>query len=725
MRTHRTAWWRRAAVALSCTAGLMLPLPSAATATTAATAATADTATAATTATGPARGSGITPRALTFPVNETFDSSTTLGTTIGSAASTGDGWMRLTSATSGQAGTWKMNDSFSSGLGIVAEFTYATYGGTAFEGKRGDGMSFYLTDGSAANGVGGTGGALGYACSMVANTLCTAKSGVPGAYLGIGLDEFGNFSSSGVGNGGPGAAPNKIVLRGGGNGSTGYRYATAVDGPGKTVETGKRETFRTVRVALLPSGTKMLLSVWSDSGPGTTLTKLITDFDVTAITDQPKLPATLKVGFAAGTGSATNIHEIGDLKINVPVDLTVAKVVNTASVPAGGGPVTYTVTVSNGGANDVTGAAVRDPVPGLTGVTWKCAAGTGGTCGQASGSGSTLDTTADLKRGGSVTYTLTGTAPAQPTTLRNTATVTAPADRTDTNPADNTAASSATTVTARADVTAAKEALGTGPVFAGREFYYQITAANRGPSDTTAVDAVDVLPGPLEFVSSPAGCTATGQTVTCPARAALAAGSETAWAIRVRLDPAYQGDGTDLLNAATVRHAVADPQPANNTSAAVGPPGGLAPPQADLVTVKAPSGTKPVAPGETYGYTVTVTNRGPSVAREVRLSDPLVPALAFVTSPDGCTATTTGSGRTVGCGPVAELAPGSSLTWRFTVRLDPAHTGDGTTVRNTATATAVTYDPDTRNNSGTAGVPGGTVRPAQADVELVKEAIAG
>ncbi|MYT24772.1 DUF11 domain-containing protein, partial [Streptomyces sp. SID7760] len=220
-----------------------------------------------------------------------------------------------------------------------------------------------------------------------------------------------------------------------------------------------------------------------------------------------------------------------------------------------------------------------------------------------------------------------------------------------------------------------------------------ITATNRGPSDTTAVDAVDVLPGPLTFVSSPADCTANGQTVTCPARAALAAGRETAWAIRVRLDPAYQGDGTDLLNAATVRHAVADPQPANNTSAAVGPPGGLAPPQADLVTVKTPSDARPVAPGETYGYTVTVTNRGPSVAREVRLSDPLIPALAFVSSADGCAATGTGAGRTVACGPEAELAPGTSRTWRFTVRLDPAHTGDGSTIRNTATAGAVTFDP--------------------------------
>ncbi|MGW2993849.1 hypothetical protein ACWDA9_19470, partial [Streptomyces sp. NPDC001193] len=112
------------------------------------------------------------------------------------------------------------------------------------------------------------------------------------------------------------------------------------------------------------------------------------------------------------------------------------------------------------------------------------------------------------------------------------------------------------------------------------------------------------------------------------------------------------------------------------------------------------------------------------------VTDPLIPALAFVTSADGCTVTGTGTGtgttdRTVGCGPAAALAPGESRTWRFTVRLDPAHTGDGSTVRNTATATAATYDPDTRDNSSTAGAPGGTVRPAQADVELAKQASAG
>lgn len=698
MTMPRSAWWRRAAASLLCSAALVLP---------------AALSTTATAADGPGS------RALAFPVDEAFDGSTNLGTTSGNASATGNGWLRLTSASANQAGTWKLKDSFSSSLGFLAEFSYATYGGTPFEGKRGDGLSFYLTDGAAADGVGPSGGSLGYACSGAAE-LCF-NSGVPGAYLGIGLDEFGNFSSNTVGNGGPGAQSNKIVVRGGGTGRTGYRYATAADGPGGTVETGSRAKERTVRVSLLPSGTKMLLSVWSDSGPDTTMNKLITDFDVTGITSQPKLPTTLKVGFSAGTGGATNVHEIDNLKINVPADLTITKTGSPASVPAGGGPVTYTLTVSNSQANEVTGAAVRDTVPGLTDVTWTCRAGTGGTCGRASGSGNTVDTTADFKRGGSVTYTVTGTAPTQPATLANTATVTAPADRTDTNPADNSATAADTVVTARADVAAEKEGVGSGPVAPGQEFEYKITARNLGPSHTTSVRVSDALPGPLRFVSSADGCTASGQQLSCPVRDVLNAGTSTTWTVRVRLDPAYQGDGSDLGNVATVQHAVTDPQPANNTSAAAAPPGGVVAAQADLSLVKAAESRSPVAPGESFTYTVTVRNAGPSVARQVSVTDPLPAALAFVPSAGGCSAV----GRNVTCGTAATLAPGGIRSWTFTVRLDPTYSGDGTALRNTATARADTADPKPLDNSGSDGVPGGRVRPPSADIELSKRATAG
>ncbi|MFF8959048.1 hypothetical protein [Streptomyces sp. NPDC014894] len=653
------------------------------------------------------------PRALSFPVHEPFDGPTgNLGTLTGTASYQSGGWLRLTSAAGGQAGGWEMNDSFSTSLGIVAEFTYATYGGTAFDGKRGDGLAFFLANGAAANGTGAPGGSLGYACG--GGPPCN-RAGVPGAFLGIGIDEFGNFSSNQVGNGGPGTQANRIVLRGGGSGNTGYRFGTSVNGPGGTVETQGRGDYRAVRVTVVPRAGRLLVSIWSDTGPGTPMNQVVTDYDVTAIANQPALPATLKVGFSGGTGGATNIHEIGDLKINVPADLSVTKTGSPASVPAGGGPVTYTVKVSNSDANDVMGAYVRDAVPGLTGTTWTCTATVGSACGQASGSGNTLNTTVDLLRGGSATYTITGTAPAQPTTLSNTVTVYAPADRSDTDTANNTATAT-TSVTARADVAALKSGVGTGPVTPGQTFDYRLTAQNNGPSDTVNVRMTDTLPAGLVFVSSPDGCTASGQTVTCPTAAALPANQALSWVFRVRLDPNYTGDGSDLRNVATVVHGVSDPVQANNTSAAALPPGGVTRPAADLRTVKQTTAGAPVSPGQTFDYRVTVTNGGPSTARRARITDDLPSALAFVSSPDGCTA----AGQRVSCGPVATLAVGASATWTFRVRLDAAYEGDGTTLRNTAVAVSDTDDPDQGNNSGTSGPPGGRVTRPTADLVLTK-----
>ncbi|MGV9311265.1 isopeptide-forming domain-containing fimbrial protein [Streptomyces sp. NPDC003691] len=656
------------------------------------------------------------PRAmLSFPVHEPFDSAVgNLGSLTGNASYVSGGWLRLTSAATTQAGGWEMNDSFSTGLGIVAEFTYATYGGATFDGKRGDGLTFFLADGSAANGTGAPGGSLGYACG--GGPPCN-RGGVPGAFLGIGLDEFGNFSSNAVGNGGPGGQANRIVLRGGGNGNTGYRFGTSAAGPGGTVETQGRGDYRTVRVTVTPSGSRLLVSVWSDTGPGTALTQVITDYDVSTITNQPALPSTLKVGFSGGTGLATNIHEIGDLKINVPADLSVTKTGSPATARAGD-PVTYTVTVANSGANDVTGAILRDSVPGLTNVTWTCTATTGSSCVQPSGSGNSITASSNLLRNGSATYTIRGTAPSTAGTLTNTATVFPPTDRTDTNSA-NDSASATTTVTALADVSVTKAGVGSGPVTPGQTFDYRVTASNAGPSGTTNVRITDTLPAGLTFVSSTDGCTASGQTVTCPTAATMAAGGTQSWTFRVKLADTYTGNGSDLGNTATVSHGVADPNQANNTTSAVTPPGGVTEPRADLRTAKAPVTTTPVSPGQTFDYRVTVTNNGPSVARGVRFTDPLPAALSYVSSTDpSCSA----SGQTVSCGPAATLAVGASVSWTFRVRIDPAYAADGTALRNTATASATTNDPDLTNNSGTGGVPGGRVTPPTADVTLTKRA---
>ncbi|GLX40473.1 hypothetical protein Sros01_65460 [Streptomyces roseochromogenus] len=270
------------------------------------------------------------------------------------------------------------------------------------------------------------------------------------------------------------------------------------------------------------------------------------------------------------------------------------------------------------------------------------------------------------------------------------------------------------------DLATVKTALGAGPTVPGQEYEYEVRTTNKGPSDARNVVVTDALPDGLSFVSSADPCTASGRTVTCGPLARLVPGAEVVWTFKVKLDAAYAGDGGDLRNTATSSSASREPEPADNTSHPVLPPGGVTAPQADVWTTKRPADDTPIAPGQTFEYVVTASNDGPSRALDTRITDKLPAQLAFVSSPDGCSATD----GTVHCGPVDVLEPGASRAWRFTVRLDSTYTGNGSDVRNTATATSTTKDPKPENNtSSPAGLPGSTVNKPTADLAVTKEAV--
>ncbi|MEG1202742.1 MAG: pilus assembly protein PilY, partial [Comamonas sp.] len=68
---------------------------------------------------------------------------------------------------------------------------------------------------------GAFGGSLGYSCANnkdVSTSNPDGSDGLYGAYIGLGIDEFGNFSNSGdTTNTGPGQGWNRVTLRGAGN----------------------------------------------------------------------------------------------------------------------------------------------------------------------------------------------------------------------------------------------------------------------------------------------------------------------------------------------------------------------------------------------------------------------------------------------------------------------------------------------------------------------------
>jgi type IV pilus assembly protein PilY1 len=104
----------------------------------------------------------------------------------------------------GENGAIVSGSAFNAGQGVQITFKTVTYrgdsGGTGQDGA--DGMSFYLIDATQFpiapsnptsstvwNGIGSWGGSLGYTCSN-ANP---PYDGLVGAYLGLGIDEYGNF----------------------------------------------------------------------------------------------------------------------------------------------------------------------------------------------------------------------------------------------------------------------------------------------------------------------------------------------------------------------------------------------------------------------------------------------------------------------------------------------------------------------------------------------------
>ena len=193
-----------------------------------------------------------------------------------------------------------------------------------------------------------------------------------------------------------------------------------------------------------------------------------------------------------------------------------------------GGSVTYTITASNAGPSNATGATVADTFPASLTCTWTCVGAGGGTC-TASGSGNINDTV-NLPAGGSVTYTASCTISAAATgTLTNTATVTAPAGVTDPTPGNNSATDT-DTLARTAPTSRSPRPTASRRATPGGSVTYTITASNAGPSNATGATVADTFPASLTCTWTCVGagggtCTASGagninDTVNLPAAAA-------------------------------------------------------------------------------------------------------------------------------------------------------------------------------------------------------------
>src|SRR5882724_8565103 len=114
--------------------------------------------------------------------------------------------------------------------GVQITFKSITYRGDSGGGVHdgADGISFFMIDGSVATpSIGSQGGSLSYTCSNPGNIGGHPNiNGVVGGYIGLGIDEYGNFLNAGDNTAtGFGQQGNRIGLRG--NGNVGWSYLNA------------------------------------------------------------------------------------------------------------------------------------------------------------------------------------------------------------------------------------------------------------------------------------------------------------------------------------------------------------------------------------------------------------------------------------------------------------------------------------------------------------------
>jgi uncharacterized repeat protein (TIGR01451 family) len=239
----------------------------------------------------------------------------------------------------------------------------------------------------------------------------------------------------------------------------------------------------------------------------------------------------------------------------------------------------------------------------------------------------------------------------------------------------------------------------------GDEVTFTLTATNNGASTATSVAISDPLPGTFTYLRSTGGCTIDPPSgvVTCPV-GTLKKGESATVTITARAEA--DGAGTTVTNTATVKAQQTDPTATNNSSSAsVGVTG------TDLAVTKTLDGPAAPRTGDRVSYTLTVANRGPSIATAVVLMDALPAGLTAVTTDDAAACTV--SGGQVRCA-VGTLTSGHS----YTVHVAGTVKAGQTILVNRASAQGAEADIDPRNNAAEVSTPLGAV----GDLSLTKAA---
>lgn len=231
----------------------------------------------------------------------------------------GNGWLRLATTTGNQSNAVALDTSFAAkGATITVAFDFAFWKpGTA----PADGITAFFWDASKEFTAGAYGGSLGYANGH-------DLDGIPGGYVGVGLDVYGNYSNPTEGrNGGAGFIPGQVAVRGPGNGQDGYEFLAGTGSGGidsltdifganfrmDFINSDRRpdqdaEQYRRFEMTLDENN---VLTVRMQNGYYGEMVELF------SIVIPGERPDQLRFGFAGSTGDLVEVYEIRNLEIRV------------------------------------------------------------------------------------------------------------------------------------------------------------------------------------------------------------------------------------------------------------------------------------------------------------------------------------------------------------------------------------------------------------------------
>ena len=378
-----------------------------------------------------------------------------------------------------------------------------------------------------------------------------------------------------------------------------------------------------------------------------------------------------------GGGSATG--DMSNATVPLP-NLSITKTDGLTTVYRGG-PVSYTIVVSNLGAYPVTGTVVDTVPASVTGVSWTCVPSAGSSC--SAGSGNAINTLATLEPGDIATYTVIGTVAAGASgTLVNTATVAVPAWLTDSATGNNTATDT-DTINLNADLSITKTD-GQATINSGSPVTYTIVVSNAGPDASTGSIVTDTVPATITGVTWTCGAATGG--ATCGAAsgsgnaisttANLPASSSVTYTVTGTLSPTASGTLANTARVITPASGVSDPTDlartgAGNNSATESTPINSVP---DLQINKTHAGSFTVGVNGTY--TITANNAGTAAtSATVTVTDNLPAGLTIAATPTGtgwtCSSTVIGS-STATCTRASIAGGASAPAITVTVVVAPA-----------------------------------------------------